>query len=143
MKKFFTVLISLAVVLAFTAPVVTAQVDPDAAGATACEIDDTGRISAGTNLSCSNPCDFTDNADCGVCCMLNIIYRITDWIFFILIALAVLFVIIAGFMFVTSGGSPEKTLAARNYLIYAAIGVAVALIARAVPAIVKAITGLQ
>lgn len=74
--------------------------------------------------------------------MLNTVYNITDWIFFVLLAIAVLFIIVGGFMFITSGGSPEKTMSARNYLIYAAIGIVVGLLAKAVPSIVKALTGL-
>ena len=100
------------------------------------------RIYSGTDLSCFSPCYFEENPDCGVCCMLNIIYRITDWLFFILIAMSVLFVLIAGFLFLTSGGNPDRTLAARNYIIYAIVGIAVALMARAVPGIVKAIMGV-
>jgi hypothetical protein len=46
-------------------------------------------------------------------------------------------------MFVTAGGSPEKASQGRQYLIYAVIGIIIALIARAIPTIAKALLGLN
>jgi hypothetical protein len=77
----------------------------------------------------------------GMLCLLNTIYNITDWIFVILMALAVIFVIIGAFTLVTAAGSPEKVSSGRNYIMYAAIGIVVALLARAIPALVKMIVG--
>lgn len=76
------------------------------------------------------------------CCLFSTINNIVNWIFLIVIAIAVLFIVIAAFMFITSGGSPEKTASARQYILFAAVGIAVALLARAVPAIVRMIVGI-
>jgi hypothetical protein len=38
-------------------------------------------------------------------------------------------------------GDPEKASAARNYIIFAAIGLAVAMLAKAIPAVVTYIVG--
>jgi len=62
-------------------------------------------------------------------------------IFVFLLAIAVIMIIMGAFSFVTAGGDPEKTMKARNYIMYAAIGIAVALLAKAVPAMVKMIVG--
>ena len=88
-------------------------------------------------------CNFNDAAySCGMCCLMNTIYNVTNWIFLILIAVAVFYVILGAFNFVTAGGNTEQTGAARNYIMYAAIGILVALLAKAVPAIVKLAVGI-
>ena len=63
---------------------------------------------------------------------LDILNRITDWMYTILLVLAVIFIILAAFHYLTSGGSEEKVGKAHKMLIYTAIAVAVALLARAV-----------
>ena len=99
------------------------------------------RIQSGGVLgNCVTDCVYTIN-DCGICCLLNTLYGISDWIFVVLIALAVLFVIMGAFQMITAAGSPEKVSSGRQYILYAAIGLAVALLARAIPAIVRTIAG--
>ena len=78
-----------------------------------------------------------------MCCLLNAVYTVTFWIFIGLMALSALMIILGAFTFVTSGGNPDKTTQARNYIIFAAIGIAVALFSRAVPSLVKLIVGAQ
>ena len=80
---------------------------------------------------------------CGMCCLLNAVYTVTFWIFIGLMAISALMIILVAFTFVTSGGNPDKTTQARNYIIFAAIGIAVALFSRAVPSLVKLIVGAQ
>jgi hypothetical protein len=83
-------------------------------------------------------CSFSDkNYNCGVCCLLNTIYGVTDVIFVILIGLAAIFVIIGAMMLMTAAGAPERVVTGRNYIMYAAIGLAVAFLAKAVPTIVR------
>jgi len=69
------------------------------------------------------------------------INNITNWIFVALFAVATIFLIIAGFMFVTAGGNPEQVNKARQMLINALIGVAIALAARGAVAVVSSILG--
>jgi len=78
----------------------------------------------------------------GMCCLLNTVYRITDWIFVILVALAALFVILGGVEIVTAGGSAEKVESGRKHIISAVIGLIVAILAKAVPSIVKLVVGV-
>jgi len=92
----------------------------------------------------SGSCDFDDtDSPCGVCCLMNALYTITDWVFIVTIAIVMLFVILGAFTFVTSAGDPEKTKSGRLYITYAAIGLAIGLMARAVPGIVRMVIGVQ
>ena len=62
---------------------------------------------------------------------------IIDIVFTVLIVLAVLFLIIAGFYFVTASGNPEQIGKARNMVIWAIVGVVVALLARGIVSFIK------
>jgi len=75
----------------------------------------------------------------GLLCFLSSTYVITDWIFTILIAFVMILVVIGAFRILTSAGDPEKVRKGRNYILYAAIGLAVALLAKAIPALVQSL----
>jgi uncharacterized membrane protein len=68
--------------------------------------------------------------------VLNDICGVFDWMFYFLIALSVIFIVIAAYRYLTASGEPEKVKKATNTIIYAAIAVAVALLALAIPSIV-------
>ena len=57
-------------------------------------------------------------------------------VFGIMAAVAVLMIVIAGFRFVTAQGNPQETAKARNTIVYAVIGLAVALVAEAIVSLV-------
>jgi len=78
----------------------------------------------------------------GMFCLMNTMYSITDWIFVILVALAGIFVIVGAMTLLMSAGSPEKVTSGRNYIMYAAIGLVVGLLSKAVPALVRLISGM-
>lgn len=61
--------------------------------------------------------------------ILRIIDAIGDWVFGIFMLIAIIFILLALFDFVTGGGDPAKISSARQKLIYAAIGVGLALVA--------------
>jgi phosphoglycerol transferase MdoB-like AlkP superfamily enzyme len=48
---------------------------------------------------------------------------ITDWLFAILLIVAAIFIIIAGYFFITAQGDPDKIAKARQFVLYALIGV--------------------
>lgn len=77
----------------------------------------------------------------GMFCLLNTLYNITDWIFVILVGLAAILVIMGALTIMMAGGSPEKLTTGRNYIMFAAIGLLVGFLAKAVPGIVKMISG--
>jgi hypothetical protein len=73
--------------------------------------------------------------------ILNTVCIVFDWAFYFLVALAVVFIIVAAFKYLTAAGEPEKVKAAGSTLLYAAIAVGVALLARAIPLIVASFLG--
>lgn len=81
------------------------------------------------------------NVNCGICCMVNTVNKVSNWIFYVLTVIAIIFILIGGITFVTNSGDPAKAGAARSYIIYAAVGIAIGLIAKAIPALVGFIVG--
>lgn len=57
------------------------------------------------------------------------IEKIITWLITIVLIVAALFIVFAAFTFITAGGDPEKLNTARNQVMYALIGVVVALLA--------------
>jgi len=78
----------------------------------------------------------------GMFCILSSIHRVTDWVSYLLFAFVGVMIIIGAFTIVTAGGAPDKVASGRNYILYAVIGLIVALFARAIPAMAKAIIGM-
>ena len=66
---------------------------------------------------------------------------IYGWVFFFFIFLAVLFVLVAAYKYLTAGGDPEKVKAASNMLIYVAVAIIVALLARGLPLLLYTFLG--
>ncbi len=126
------------------------------AQATGCQVRHQFTIGSGANVVTCNAVQCTfgtfnsatgattqDNPPfCSQCCALDLVYTVTDWIFLIVLGLSIIFILIGAFNFITAGGSPEKAATGRQYLIYAVIGIIVAILAKAIPAIAKSIIGL-
>ena len=66
---------------------------------------------------------------------------LTDWLFVILVVVAVIFIVLAGLQFITGGGDPTQVSAARTKLIFAAVGIGIALLARGLPAAIENLIG--
>ncbi len=66
----------------------------------------------------------------------KVLNNITNWLFAILLIVAAIFIIIAGYFFVTAAGDPEKTKRARDFIMYALIGVLVGFVAKGLVALV-------
>lgn len=86
--------------------------------------------------------DETATSAWGMCCMLDAVYTVTDWVFIILMAFVAVMIVWGGFTLTTAAGAPDKVASGRNYIIYALIGLAVALLARAFPSVVKSLLGV-
>jgi hypothetical protein len=140
---------SLIALIIFVTAVVPMVASAQAGAPDKCEIKTNSPVSkytkADDGIYCgTGNCEFSDkNKDCGLCCLLNSVYTVTDWIFIFLMALSALMIIIGAFNYVTSAGDPGKTEKGRSYIMYAAIGIAVALFAKAIPAIVKMMIGMN
>lgn len=72
----------------------------------------------------------------------NLAYTVLNWIFWGLIVFSVVMALVAAYKYVTSGGEPEKVRSAGKTLMYAAIGVVVALLASAIPIIIGTFFGV-
>ena len=73
--------------------------------------------------------------------ILSLIGRVGDWISAIVLALAIIFILVAAFQFLTAAGNPEKISSARNMLIYALVAVAIAAVAWGLPDLVQSLIG--
>ncbi len=67
-----------------------------------------------------------------------VLNRVINWAFVFFFALASFFILWAGFDYLTAAGKDDKIKSAKNKLIYAAIGIAVALVARSVVGLIEA-----
>ncbi|MCH7828695.1 hypothetical protein IH982_02380 [Patescibacteria group bacterium] len=71
--------------------------------------------------------------------ILGRIGLIANWVFAIFLAISLIYILLAAFQFVTGGGDPAQVSGARQKLIYALIGIAIALMAAGFPAILRSI----
>lgn len=78
----------------------------------------------------------TNNTD-GLSGGVALVRKITDWLFTILLVLAVLFIIMAAFKYMFSGGSEEAVSTAHKMLIYAVVAIAVAFLAKGIVFVVQ------
>jgi hypothetical protein len=66
-----------------------------------------------------------------------IIVTVANWMFILLLVLAVLWIIIAAYKYLFSGGAEEAVSSAHKMIIYAAIAIAVAMLSKGVVFIVR------
>lgn len=62
--------------------------------------------------------------------LMNTLDNIVDWLFYILLTVAALFIVAAAFNFITAAGDPGKLQTARDNVLYALVGVVVAFLSR-------------
>ena len=68
---------------------------------------------------------------------VQIVLTVIKWFYTIIFIVAVFFILLAAFHFVTSKGDPGKTKTARQELIYAIVGIAVALLSYGIVSFVQ------
>lgn len=73
--------------------------------------------------------------------LLDLVDVVTNWVFAIFTVLTVIFVLLAAFQFVTAGGDAEKVGEARQKLIWASVGIIVALASKGLVPVVRTIVG--
>jgi hypothetical protein len=66
---------------------------------------------------------------------------ITNWVFGLILVIATVLIFYSAFLYMTSAGDEEKVKSAKNFIIYAIIGIAIAFFAKAIVAIVKSLIG--
>lgn len=90
-------------------------------------IDDTDKLVATDKI----------RTDWGMICLLNTIYTVTNWIFYILTLIAVLMIVYGGFLYVSAAGDPAKATKGKTVLTLSIIGLAIALLAKFIPSLVR------
>lgn len=73
--------------------------------------------------------------------LLSIVDIATNWVFAIFTVLTVIFILLAAFQFITGGGDEAKISEARQKLIWASVGIAVALASKGLVPVLKNILG--
>ncbi len=114
-----------------------------------CTIDEGETIGPKSGTSCSllnstggtGPVEL-NSPDWAMICLLGTIGKVTNWIFFLMMAGAVLVIVYGGFLYITAAGDPSKAGKGKTALTLAIIGIAIALIARLVPSAVRFIMGM-
>jgi len=89
-----------------------------------------------TTAQVPGPEDTPDREDVQV---MEVLERISDWLFAILLIVAVIFITIAGYFFVTAAGDTDKVKRARDFVMYALIGVLVGFLAKGLVKLVETI----
>lgn len=69
--------------------------------------------------------------------VISIINTAVNWLFTLILAIAVIMLLWAAFLWMTSAGDEEKTGNARKTLIYALVGVAIAIIAKGLVSVIE------
>ncbi|MEK7520014.1 MAG: hypothetical protein AAB581_02100 [Patescibacteria group bacterium] len=127
MKSAFSLVFVFAIALAFSfASVALAQVPPQNIGSIPTG---GGGIGEGGGVGV----DVADTAG-----LVEIIINLVNWVAWIVGLVAVVMGLWAGILFITAGGDAAKVTTARNILLYAIIGIAVAILAFSLVAIARA-----
>ncbi len=74
--------------------------------------------------------------------VINVLNNFAPWLFGFLLALATLFLVIAAYNYLTAGEDTEKATTAKRMIFYTVIAVVAAAFARAIPALIQAVTGI-
>lgn len=152
MKKIFSIILSLVLISLIAAPLIALA---QGTGAKECctikrdypDLKDNNKYCSANQVvgpkggSCPDKIT-CENKNWGTICLMETVYNVTDWIFYIILSIAVIMGVISGFMFMTSGGDPTKTKSARDLLMYMAIGLVVAALAKVIPSIVRTMVGV-
>ena len=73
--------------------------------------------------------------------VIDILNTFVTWIFTVFLIVAVIFIIVAAFRYLFSGGDPTKIKAATQAVIFAAVAIAVALLSISIRFVVQQIVG--
>jgi|SRR3989344_8552038 len=98
-----------------------------------------GAHASGTYLDLATQ---ADSGDHGLICTYGLIKFATNLLLAVVLVVATLLIAYAAFLFVTAGQSPEKRTKARDFLLFAIVGLVVAAVASLIPTIVRGLLGV-
>lgn len=105
----------------------------------------TGWVAAPTSEAAKScPAAWCDNSAgaWGMFCILNTVFTVTNWMFYILTLIVVIMMIVGGFTILLAHGDSEKANKGRSMLVFAIVGLAIGLLAKAIPSIVRFIMAM-
>lgn len=73
--------------------------------------------------------------------VIGLIEKASRWFLSIIIAISVLMILVGAFYYTTSGGSEDKVEKGKKYIIYAVVGIAIALLAQAIVSLTQQFVG--
>ncbi|MCX6764246.1 MAG: hypothetical protein NTU58_00860 [Candidatus Nealsonbacteria bacterium] len=145
MKKIIVSLIALSFLFGVIAPTFVSAIGEDSCtirknanqilGANCCNAVGTPQSYGTVNPNCAS------NANGATCCLFSSILNITNWMFLLLMVIAMLFIVIGAATILMSAGVEDKVKSGRNYIIYALVGLAAALLSYMLPYLMKAMIG--
>jgi membrane-associated HD superfamily phosphohydrolase len=77
----------------------------------------------------------------GTVCLVNTVNNVTNWLFYLMSAVAVLLFIVGAVFYMAAGGSPDAAKKGKAFIIFAIVGIVIALVAKMIPSLVKAVIG--
>lgn len=75
--------------------------------------------------------------------LIRLITTIMNFAFNIFFAIAAFFLLLAAFDYLTSGGDEKRVGGIKNKLLYAVVGIVLALVARSIPALIGSLLGAE
>jgi len=72
---------------------------------------------------------------------IELLENLVDWVFVVVLVAATIFIVLAGWQFISGGGDTQAVAQARNKLLWAAVGIIVAVLSRGIVAAVRSIIG--
>jgi uncharacterized membrane protein (DUF485 family) len=73
--------------------------------------------------------------------VINILNRLATWMFIILLSVAVIFIIVAAYNYLTAGGQAEKVSTVHKMLAYALVAIGIGLLAKGLIFLVAQLVG--
>ncbi len=107
---------------------------------------DVNNVLSGAGAACIDGATNYDATYGGVngaqCCLFSTILNVVNWLFMAIMIIVVILILLGAFTLITASGSEEGVKKGRNYIVFALVGVAVALLARALPYLIRSIMGI-
>jgi len=83
------------------------------------------------------PPELPSNAPKDFDSLINVITTVAQWMFGILMALSIVFILYAAFLYVISQGNEDRIKSAKTILIYAVVGLVVAVLAGGISVVIQ------
>ena len=97
---------------------------------------------SGTKIGGTDSCYVLVNGEFGGILLMNTLTNISNWIFYLVLIFSTIMIVYGGFVYITSAGDPAKAGQGKSIITFALIGLAIALLAKVLPSVMKFFLGL-